>query len=151
MCCHTEKNIGVAIALNVSPGPDVLYIITKTITGGKKIGFASPLGVCKSSDTKFNISKKQTTDTFWKVFRQVVLIDILNPKVAIFFMAFLPQFVREGHGSVPFQFIYLGIIIILLAIVIEGIYILFASTISTKLRENEKYSIWMDRMLGTMF
>ena len=187
--------IGVAIALNVSPGPDVLYIITKTISGGKKIGFASSLGVCtgalfhiflaavglsailatsiiaftivkyigvlyllylayqsfKSSGTKFNISKKQTTDTFWKVFRQGVLIDILNPKVAIFFMAFLPQFVREGHGSVPFQFIYLGTIIILLAIVIEGIYVLFASIISTKLHENEKYSIWMDRMLGTIF
>ena len=187
--------IGVTIALDVAPGPDVLYIITKTISGGKQIGFASSLGVCtgalfhiflaavglsailatsviafsivkyigvlyllylsyqsfKSNGTKFDITKEETNDTFWKAFRQGVLIDILNPKVAIFFMAFLPQFVREGYGSVPFQFTYLGIIIILVAIIIEGIYILFASKISTKLRENKKYSIWMDRVVGTMF
>lgn len=187
--------IGVAIALNTAPGPDLLYIITKTISSGTKIGFASSWGVCtealfyiflaavglsailatsaitftivkyigvlylsylayqsfKSSGQKFNITKEETTDTFWKVFRQGVLIDILNPKVAIFFMAFLPQFIREGYGSVPLQFVYFGIIIILIAIVIEGIYILFASKIATKFRENEKYSIWMDRVVGTMF
>lgn len=38
--------IGVAVALNIAPGPDVLYIITKTISGDKKIGFAPSLGVC---------------------------------------------------------------------------------------------------------
>jgi len=105
----------------------------------------------KSSGTKFDIEKKQTNDTFWKVFRQGVLIDILNPKVAIFFMVFLPQFVREGHGSVPFQFVYLGIIIILVAIVVEGIFIFFASKISIKFRQNKKYSIWLDRTVGAMF
>jgi len=38
--------IGIAIALNAAPGPDVLYIVTKTISDGKKIGFASSWGVC---------------------------------------------------------------------------------------------------------
>jgi len=51
---------------------------------------------------------------------------------------------------VPFQFVYLGVIIILVAIVIEGIYVLFASKISSKFRENEKYGIWLDRVVGTM-
>ncbi len=187
--------IGIAILLNVAPGPDVLYILTKTISSGKKIGFASSLGVCtgalvhiflaavglsailvtsasafmivkyigvvyllylayksfKNSGTKFNVENKQINDTFWKVFRQGVLIDVLNPKVAIFFMAFLPQFIREGYGSIPFQFIYLGVIIILVAIVIEGLYILFASKISSKFRENKKYGIWLDKVVGTMF
>jgi len=187
--------IGIAMVLNAAPGPDVLYIITKTISGGKKIGFASSWGVCtgalfhvflaavglsailltsavafmivkyigviyllylayqsfKSSGTRFDIKSKKIDDTFWKVFRQGVLIDILNPKVAIFFMAFLPQFIREGYGSIPFQFIYLGVVIILIAIVIEGIYVLFASKISSKLRKNKKYGIWLDRVVGTMF
>ena len=79
--------IGIAILLNIAPGPDVLYLAYKSF---------------KSSGTKFNIENKQINDTFWKVFIQGVLIDILNPKVAIFFMAFLPQFIREGYGSIPF-------------------------------------------------
>jgi len=38
--------ISAAVALNVAPGPDVLYIVTKTISGGKRIGVASMLGIC---------------------------------------------------------------------------------------------------------
>lgn len=188
--------ISVAIALNVAPGPDVVYILTKTISGGKKIGIASSLGVCTgalfhvvisaiglsailyTSAVAFTIvkyigvtyllylayqafrssgllieksEKHKSTETAWEAFKQGVLIDILNPKVAIFFMAFLPQFVREGHGSTPFQLIMLGGIIILIAIVIEALYVLLADKIANKFREDTRYSIWLDRVVGTVF
>ncbi len=189
--------IGTAIALNVAPGPDVLYILTKTISGGKKIGFASSLGVCtgalfhvviaavglsailvtsvvaftivkyigvmyllylayqafRSSGTSLNIQTgdNQPKESIWAAFKQGILIDILNPKVAIFFMAFLPQFLREGHGSTSWQLLYLGILVILIAIIIEFIYVILASKITDKVQSDKKYSIWLDRIVGIVF
>jgi len=186
-----------ALALNIAPGPDVVYILTKTIAHGKKIGMASSLGVCsgalfhvaaasiglsailvtsslaftvvkvigvayllylayqsfKSAGTRLNISadSDHSQETFWGAFRQGVLIDILNPKVAIFFMAFLPQFVREGHGSVPLQLMLLGFLVILVAIVVEFSYVLLASVLTEKINSDPKYSIWLERLVGTVF
>ncbi len=188
--------LGVSIALNVSPGPDVLYILTKTISGGKKVGFASSLGVCTgalfhvgiaslglssiliasslafnivkyigvlyllylayhsflSNGARFDIKKnKKVKQSAWSAYKQGVLVDILNPKVAIFFMAFLPQFIREGQGSIPFQFVYLGLFIIIVAIFIEGLYVLLASKITNKIRSNRKISLYLDRVVGIIF
>ena len=188
--------IGTAIALNVAPGPDVLYILTKTISGGKKIGIASSLGVCtgalfhvviaavglsailltstlafiivkyigvgyllylafqafRSSGANFVVNDNgQLKDSAWKAFKQGVLIDILNPKVAIFFMAFLPQFLREGQGSTSWQLLYLGVLVIVIAIIIETLYVLQASKISHKIHTNKNYTLWLDRVVGVMF
>jgi len=189
--------LSTAIALNIAPGPDVIYILTKTIANGRKIGFASSLGVCtgalfhvfaaaiglsailvtsslaftivkfigvgyllylayqafNSAGTHLNISSKQARkkETFWGAFKQGVLIDILNPKVAIFFMAFLPQFVRVGHGSVPMQLLMLGILIILIAIVVEFAYVLLASVLTNKINNSKTFSRWLDWLVGTIF
>ena len=189
--------LSTAIALNIAPGPDVIYILTKTIANGRKIGFASSLGVCtgalfhvfaaaiglsailvtsslaftvvkfigvgyllylayqsfNSAGTRLNINSKQARkkETFWGAFKQGVLIDILNPKVAIFFMAFLPQFVRVGHGSVPMQLLVLGILIILIAIVVEFAYVLLASVLTNKINNSRTFSRWLDWLVGTIF
>ncbi len=189
--------LSTALALNIAPGPDVIYILTKTIANGKKTGFASSLGVCtgalfhvmaasiglsailvtsslaftivkfigvgyllylayqafKSAGTQLTINsgQKKSKESFWSAFRQGVLIDILNPKVAIFFMAFLPQFVREGHGSVPLQLLLLGILIILVAIIVEFAYILLASVLTNKINNNQQFSLWLDRFVGSIF
>ncbi len=188
--------LGATIALNIAPGPDVIYILTKTISGGKKIGMASVIGVCTgalfhviiasvglsailfASPLAFMIIKyigatyllylaiqafrssgieldttiqENSSKEIWNTFKQGVLIDILNPKVAIFFMAFLPQFVREGHGSTSWQLLYLGLIVIGVALICETLYVLLASKITTKIKTNKSYSIWLDRFVGTVF
>jgi len=188
--------LSAAFALSISPGPDVVYILTKTISSGKKIGIASSLGVCtgalfhlvlasigisailvtsayafmfikyigasyllylafksfKSAGTNLQISGlKKEKESIWKAFKQGVLIDVLNPKVAIFFMAFLPQFVREGHGSVSTQLFYLGFLVICVGIVVEAIYVLLASKLTHKLRNSKRFSVWLDRLVGTIF
>jgi len=191
--------LSTAFALNIAPGPDLLFIFSKTISGGKKVGIAASLGVCsgamfhvviaaiglsailvtsaiaftvvkvigvvyllylayqafKSSGLKFEIDEKNNKQTnsesLWSAFKQGVLIDVFNPKVAIFFMAFLPQFLREGHGSNSSQLLLLGFLVILVAILVEIVFVVFASKISRKFRENEQYSIWLDRVVGTIF
>ncbi len=191
--------LSAAFALNIAPGPDLLFIFSKTISGGRKVGIAASLGVCSgavfhvviaavglsailvtsaiaftvvkiigvvyllylayqafnSSGVTFKVNDNQATisrsESAWKAFKQGVLIDIFNPKVAIFFMAFLPQFLREGHGSNASQLLLLGLIVILVAVVVEISFVFFASKISHKFRENKQYSVWLDRVVGTIF
>ncbi len=184
-----------AIAINISPGPDMIYIISRTVAQGRKAGIASTLGLSSgalvyvfatalglsallsTSLIAFNIlkytgaayliylgikslrSKGATFDipvqenaisTPWKAFRQGVLVDILNPKVAIFFMAFLPQFVRPELGRTSTQLIALGVLVILIAIVIESLIVLTAAQTTNFLRKNRQFSVWLDRILGSV-
>ena len=185
-----------SIALNIAPGPDLLYILTKTIRHGKKVGFASAVGVCTgalfhvfiaslglsailvSSSLAFSLVKyigaayllylafqafrssgydfqidvlTEKPESVFQAFKQGVLIDILNPKVAIFFMAFLPQFLREDAGSVSVQLFYLGLIVIVVAIIVEVLYVLATDKISAKLRSSKRFSICLDRTVGVVF
>jgi threonine/homoserine/homoserine lactone efflux protein len=136
--------------LNATPGVDMLYTVSRTLTGGWRAGVAATLGVCAGcvvhtlaaafglaalmavSAWTFSIVKwagaaylvwlatgmlrealrghaataalPLPDAHFGTVFRQGVLTNVLNPKVALFFLAFLPQFIQpeSGHESVAF-------------------------------------------------
>jgi threonine/homoserine/homoserine lactone efflux protein len=62
------------------------------------------------------------------IYRQGVLVAVLNPKTALFFFAFLPQFVDSSKGSVPLQLLSLGCIFVLMAICTDGLYSVLAGT-----------------------
>ena len=184
-----------AIAINISPGPDLIYILSKTIAHGRKIGIVSSLGVCSgalvhvcaaafglsailaTSAVAFTVVKvvgagylmylgiralrskgatfdmvvrKDVKSTAWGAFRQGALVDILNPKVAIFFMAFLPQFVRPELGHASAQIFILGVLVILVAVVVECALVLTAAKTTNFFRKNRNFSIWLDRILGSV-
>ncbi|HXS06798.1 MAG TPA: LysE family translocator [Rhizomicrobium sp.] len=83
-----------------------------------------------------------------RVFAQGMLVNLLNPKVAIFFLAFLPQFVVMGVGPVWLQILVHGLLVIAIAGLIEPPLILFASHVARKLRTNARLGLWLDRALG---
>jgi threonine/homoserine/homoserine lactone efflux protein len=139
------------LALNLAPGPDMLYVSTRSLTQGRRAGVISALGIAAGSvvhtvaiasglaallhavPLAYDIvrfagaayliwlgvqalrnkagpvsGKPLDRASEWTIFRQGAVTNVLNPKVALFFLAFLPQFVDPQHGSVALQIVVLG-------------------------------------------
>jgi threonine/homoserine/homoserine lactone efflux protein len=82
---------------------------------------------------------KLTDENSWRIFYQGVIVAILNPKTALFFLAFLPQFVDSSRGSIPFQMFELGSIFVIMAFVTDSLYALLAGTAGQWLKGNRLF------------
>jgi len=103
------------------------------------------------SSKESNVKQDETPATSRSVFLQGMFICALNPKVAIFFMAFLPQFVVEGAGPIELQLVLHGALMVVFGLLLQSPLILMGSQIASKLNGNKKLRTWMDRCLGAMF
>lgn len=193
-----------ALLLNISPGPDMAYIVGQTAVHGRKIGLFSSLGVISGAFVhvlaatfglsailatsalafaivkwigvaylvwlgigalRSSFAKSETAAqcdepaapistkpmTAFGAWRQGVMIDVLNPKVAIFFMAFLPQFIDPTRGNGAVQFLVLGLMVLLIAFVVEGMLVLAVASAAGRIKGSRKLGAWLNRALGGMF
>ena len=72
---------------------------------------------------------KPAAGELWRLFRQAAIVNLLNPKTALFFLAFLPQFVRPSAGAVVPQILALGACYLLLSFVTDGAYVVVTSNL----------------------
>src|SRR5256885_13363 len=181
-------------AVTISPGPDILYVLAKGISQGRRTGvvsaagFASGLSVhttmavvglsalLMASSVAFTIVKfaggaylvylgikafrcgglvsvpaSGERITGRRIFAQAFLMNVLNPKVAMFFLAFLPQFTRRDQGSLSTQLLLLGISFALVALVIFSVVGAFSAMIGGWLRTKPRGLRLFDYVIGTLF
>lgn len=174
---HLLIFLGAATLLAVAPGPGMLYVLARTLAGGRREGLLSSFGtfvgglvhvaaaatglslILATSAIAFAVVKyagaaylaylgirmilsareelpielpSRRKNPFW----QGIATEVLNPKTAIFFLAFIPQFVNRSGGSVFWQFIMLGTISVSLNTVCDVIVTLCASPIGARLRSS---------------
>lgn len=186
--------IGAGLLLNITPGPDVLYIVGRSIGQGRVAGLVSVVGIStgclfhvasaalglsalmlalplaydvvryagaaylvwlglRAMGSKSSPLQVQHVDPerLRRVFRQGVLTNMLNPKVALFFFAFLPQFTDPARGPVPLQVALLGLIFIGNGTLVCVAYALAASWLGEWMRTRYDVSTWLNRAMGALF
>lgn len=192
---HWVTFFAAAFLLNVSPGPDIAFILGHTARGGRRQGLAAMFGLwagafchvtfaaiglsaivatsatafslvkwvgvaylaflgistLRSKTSAFNVKTAKAESRLSAIFLQGMLVDILNPKVAIFFLAFLPQFVVEGAGPVPLQLLLHGVLIIAVAAIVEPLVVLGGAWLTARLRASNRLALWLDRSLAALF
>ena len=77
--------------------------------------------------------------SLWQIFRQGFVVNLLNPKTALFFLAFLPQFADPARGSVPLQTFVLGLIFVIIALLSDSIYALLAGQLGGWLKQSATF------------
>ncbi|MBR0717759.1 LysE family translocator [Bradyrhizobium liaoningense] len=183
------------LLLNITPGPDTVYIIGRSLQLGWRGGAAAALGISfgclfhvtgaaiglsallMASSTAFSILKlvgagyllftglqmlwskpaiaavaaSDDKASLRRVFLQGVLTNALNPKVALFFLAFLPQFVAADAPHKPLAFLTLGLIFICTGTLWCLLVAAFAARAAHRLRRSEGVMAWINRALGGFF
>jgi threonine/homoserine/homoserine lactone efflux protein len=168
--------LAAALVIALTPGPGILYVAARTLSGGRGEGFASVLGtglggfvhvtagalgvsaLVLASAEAFTVLKflgalylvylgiktwraaKLAPDLVAiapsgarRAFREGVLVEALNPKTAVFFLAFIPQFVDPHRGSVALQFVVLGVISVLLNTAVDAVVVQGATSLRARL------------------
>jgi len=86
-----------------------------------------------------------------QAFSQAIWAEVLNPKTALFFLAFLPQFVRPENGSTALQLMILGVIFVGLGLLSTSVFALGASGLGNFLRRNASVMKWQGKLVGGVY
>jgi threonine/homoserine/homoserine lactone efflux protein len=86
-----------------------------------------------------------------RLYRDGFIVNLLNPKTALFFLAFLPQFVDPARGAVPFQIAFLGLLFTMMGLTSDGLYALVAGTAGLWVKRRSRYLDWERYITGGVF
>jgi threonine/homoserine/homoserine lactone efflux protein len=186
--------VGAALLLLVVPGPSVLYIVTQSVSHGRRAGMASVAGITTgtlvhiaaatiglsallaSSALAFDVVKYlgaaylivvgvrrlaglerpdegrvTKSRSLSRLYRQGIVVNVLNPKTALFFLAFLPQFVDSTRGAAWAQILLLGLLFAALGFLSDGVWALVAGTLGERLRRSRRFPQVQRYVSGSVF
>lgn len=84
-------------------------------------------------------------------FRQAIILEILNPKSAMFFLAFLPQFVNPANGSIALQLTTLGLLFVFMGLLSTTVVAISAGRIGRFFQRNPIVMRWQDKVVGSIY
>ena len=185
--------LAAGIMLNLTPGPDMLYVTARSVSQGRPAGLVSALAIgvgclvhlaaaaigvsafLAYSATAFTVLKlggaaylvflgirawlsgrsvrgaaSMTAQPLARVFAQGVLVNVLNPKVALFFLAFLPQFVDPSRSDPLWQVLLLGLLFNLTGTAVNCLVALGADRAGGVLR-GPRFGRLMPRISGSVY
>ncbi len=171
-----------SVLLTLSPGPDILYVLSSALRRGFGVGFSIALGLCSGlvvhtalvglgaakaiehnlmwqwifkifgaaymlylaykiykSPSQIELNDDvQPISRFGKLYAQGFLMNVLNPKVSLFFLAFLPQFINTDSKALMSQAIVLGLLFFAQALIVFSLVSFFAGKLAAPLSQNIK-------------
>ncbi len=86
-----------------------------------------------------------------RLYRDGFVVNLLNPKTALFFLAFLPQFIDPSRGAAAFQIAFLGLLFTLMGLTSDGLYALVAGTAGQWVKRQGRYLRWERYVTGGVF
>lgn len=95
--------------------------------------------------------RKGKVISFKSLYRKGIIMNVLNPKVSLFFLAFLPQFISPASGSVPYQMLVYGLIFLLQALFIFCLISVFAGIVGDFLRKSPAVARRINVVQGVLF
>jgi threonine/homoserine/homoserine lactone efflux protein len=175
--------LGAAVLLAIAPGPGMLYVLARSLAGGRREGLLSSLGtfvggmvhvVAAAAGVSLILAKSALAFStvkyagaaylgflgirmIWEAwrdtaelpvepilprsnpFRQGILTEVLNPKTALFFLSFIPQFVDRELGHVFWQFAGLGLISVSLNTMADVVVSLAAGALGERIRSSKRF------------
>jgi len=183
-----------AVVIALTPGPDSVLVLSRSLTGGRHTGLVTALGsalglgvhtllaalglsaVLMTSALAFEIVKfagvayliylgvralldraapvlpsRVTPVSSARALWQAALTDVLNPKAALFFVAFLPQFVEPARRPVVAQFLVLGVTLLLVCLAWFCTVAILAGAVSGALRRHPSFARWQQRVMGGVY
>ncbi len=110
------------------------------------------LGICAILEkVEPDLSRGASNITPSGAFRQAVIAEVLNPKTALFFLAFLPQFVQPENGAVALQLIVLGVLFVLMGLFSTIVVAISAGSVGSFLRRHPVVVRWQGKVVGGIY
>lgn len=143
---HTSAvALGIAAVFQASP---IAFDVLKIVGAAYLIYLAYMSFKANAS----NVDAEQQPALSWKqLYLRGVIMNITNPKVVIFFLAFLPQFVDPAQGAVSWQIMILGLLFILSTILVFCSIAWFSGLLGDKLKQSNRAQILLNKIAGTVF
>lgn len=127
----------------------VLFSIIKYM-GAAYLVYLGIKAIIEKSPTSLG-GKGQLPISAPQAFRQAVLAELLNPKTALFFLAFLPQFVKPENGAVIIQLSILGVLFALIGFFSTIVFAVSAGSLGNFLRRNPRILKWQGKIVGSIY